>query len=136
MIKTCQNNSVSGTIAWNNPSFISSWEPIKSQNSSESTKTISHPLGEYPAMVDVQIKVKIAGTDCIFTGAGAPQRDDDYNVDYGGVIYIYDDSQIKLAFPCGPGGQSSNGYNTGGVVFTGMFVEYYERQRDCQQFNQ
>jgi hypothetical protein len=50
-------------------------------------------------MVDVQIKVDIAGTECIFTGAGAPQRDDDYNVEYGGVIYIYNDLHIKLAFP-------------------------------------
>jgi hypothetical protein len=121
-------------MAWNDTSFISSWEAITSQDSSALTKTISHPLGEYPAMVDVQVKVNIAGTECIFTGAGAPQRDDDYNVEYGGVIYIYNDLHIKLAFPYRSGGSET--YNTGGVVFTGMFVEYYERESDCQQFNQ
>jgi hypothetical protein len=58
----------------------------------------------------------------------------DYNVEYGGVIYIYNDLHIKLAFPYRSGGSET--YNTGGVVFTGMFVEYYERESDCQQFNQ
>ncbi|VDI55974.1 Hypothetical predicted protein [Mytilus galloprovincialis] len=80
---TCQSN---GT--WNG------YPPVCTEKDQSRTIDIPHNLGVYPAKVDVQIRVTKEGVDYIFTGSGAAQRDNDLEILYGGVVYIYD-TEIK-----------------------------------------
>ncbi|VDI12289.1 Hypothetical predicted protein, partial [Mytilus galloprovincialis] len=101
------------------PSFESNWYNIEAQNTAQKNLTISHNLEEYPALVDVQIKIYKNGKDYIFTGIGSAHRDDDANNPYGGTVYIYNKINICLIFPL-----KNNGYETGGLVYTGSHKLY------------
>jgi len=60
--------------------------------------TINHNSNNYPVKVDVQVKITDGGNDYIFTGTGPAHRDDDTDAYYGGVIYIYNNVDIKLMY--------------------------------------
>ena len=60
---------------------------------------IPHPLNEYPAKVDVQIRVTEGSQQHIFSGFGSCQRDDIDPNPYGGIVYIYNDREVKLYTP-------------------------------------
>ena len=78
---------------------------------------IHHPLNEYPAKVDVQIRVTKGSQQHIFSGFGSCQRDDDDSNPYGGIVYIYNDREVKLYTPVISNTPSTN---TNGVfAFTG-----------------
>lgn len=96
------------------PSFESVWYNIQAQNNSFPYLKIQHDLGEYPVKVDVQIKIRLNGTNFIFTGFGSAHRDDDFNEPYGGVVYIYNTQEVILTFPI-----RYNNFALGGVAFTG-----------------
>ena len=77
--------------------YISSWVPVQAQGASP--VNITHPLGQIPAKVEVQVKVQESGNDVIFPASGSAQRDDDsYNV-YGGVVYFYNEFHVKIFVP-------------------------------------
>ena len=82
-----------------------------------SPTTIPHPLNEYPAKVDVQIRVTEGSQQHIFSGFGSCQRDDDDYNPYGGIVYIYNDIDVKLYTPVDSGMYSTN--TDGGFAFTG-----------------
>ncbi|XP_063420726.1 uncharacterized protein LOC134705943 [Mytilus trossulus] len=101
------------------PSFESPWYTIKAQNPAKKNLIISHNLGEYPALVDVQIKIHKNGKDFIFTGIGSAHIDDDTNNPYGGTVYIYNHIDIVLTFPL-----KNNDFETGGIAYTGSHKLY------------
>ena len=77
-----------------------------------------HPLNEVPVKVDVQIKIVKDGEDYIFTGTGTAQRDDDVNLPYGGLVYVYDATNVIL-YPPAVGIKSQI---HPGVAYTGIFL--------------
>ena len=68
--------------------------------------------------VDIQIKVVKDGVDYIFTGVGTAQRDDDINIPYGGLVYIYNDVEI-IIYPPADGVFSAI---TPGIAYTGTVL--------------
>lgn len=90
--------------------WVSTWKNF-TQNQ-QSPSIIYHPLNEYPAKVDVQIRVTDGSQQHIFSGIGSCQRDDDDSNPYGGIVYIYNQKQVKLYTPI-----SEN--TVGGFAFTG-----------------
>lgn len=95
------------------PSFVSDWFVMKSQNESLCERIIEHKLGRYPAKVDVQIK-PLSDTDneWIFTGDSVLQSDDDTKGEYGGVVYFYNQTHVVLKTP------KINNNNALGILMT------------------
>lgn len=83
------------------PDYDSGWFTMKSQDGTNSFKEITHGLGVYPSQVKVLVKaIDGANKGFIFEGTGAAQNDDDgSNPDYGGVIFAYNDWNIRLWAP-------------------------------------
>ena len=77
--------------------YISSWVPVQAQVASP--VNITHPLGQIPAKVEVQVKVQESGNDVIFPASGSAQRDDDSDNVYGGVVYFYNEFHVKIFVP-------------------------------------
>ena len=67
--------------------------------------------------MDVQIRVTEGSQQHIFSGFGSCQRDDDDPNPYGGIVYIYNDKEVKLYTPVDSGRLSTN--TDGGFAFTG-----------------
>ncbi|XP_052092550.1 uncharacterized protein LOC127729018 [Mytilus californianus] len=101
--------------------FESPWYNIEAQNTAHKNLIIRHNLGEYPVLVDVQIKIQKNGKDFIFTGIGSAHRDDDANNSYGGTVYIYNKTDIFLTFPL-----KNNNFGTGGLAYTDAANSYKE----------
>ena len=67
--------------------------------------------------MDVQIRVTEGSQQHIFSGFGSCQRDDDDPNPYGGIVYIYNDIEVKLYTPVI---SDTHATNTDGVfAFTG-----------------
>eukprot|EP00105_Crassostrea_gigas_P027004 XP_011448186.1 PREDICTED: uncharacterized protein LOC105342831 [Crassostrea gigas] len=107
--------------------WLSTWQTF-TQNQPSPT-VIPHPLNEYPAKVDVQIRVTEGSQQQIFSGIGSCQRDDDDPNPYGGIVYIYNHQEVKLYTPIISNTPSSNQDGvfayTGGAVFNGPFAGKY-----------
>ena len=67
--------------------------------------------------MDVQIRVTEGSQQHIFSGFGSCQRDDDDPNPYGGIVYIYNDIEVKLYTPVVSVTPTTN--NDGGFAFTG-----------------
>ncbi|KAL5018878.1 hypothetical protein ScPMuIL_004600 [Solemya velum] len=67
---------------------------------------------QMPIKVDVEIKVSFNNTEYIFPGTGSAHIDDDLSDGYGGAVYVYDETHIKIFVP-----NRNNGRDTGYVVF-------------------
>lgn len=80
---------------------------------------ISHPLGEIPGKVDVQVKVVEAGQEYIFPGIGSGQSDDDILAEYGGVAYLYNNVHVKVFIPI----EKDDSAGIGRIVTTGKYVD-------------
>ena len=97
---------------------MSEWQPFT--HLQPSPTIIRHPLKEYPAKVDVQIRVTEGSQQHIFSGFGSCQRDDDDPNPYGGIVYIYNDREVKLYTPVVSSSSSGATTNSKGVfAFTG-----------------
>lgn len=95
--------------------WVSTWQTFTKNQPSPTV--IPHPLNEYPAKVDVQIRVTEGSQHQIFSGIGSCQRDDDDPNAYGGIVYIYNHQEVKLYTPIISGIHS---YNLDGVfAYTG-----------------
>lgn len=79
--------------------YDSGWFTMKSQAGTNSFKQLTHGLGVYPSRVKVLVKA-IDGENegFIFEGTGAAQNDDDIR-EYGGVLFAYNDWQVRLWTP-------------------------------------
>ncbi len=96
------------------PDHDSGWFTIKSQDGANSFKELRHGLGVYPSKVKVLVKA-IDGQNkgFIFEGMGAAQHDDDQQyAAYGGVIFAYNDWNVRLWAP-----DKNNNYDHGWIIF-------------------
>lgn len=93
--QTAQNNGSSLPA----PDYESEWFTMKSQAGTASFKELTHGLGVYPSRVKVLVKA-IDGPNegFIFEGTGSAQNDDDGG-EYGGLIFAYNDSNVRLWAP-------------------------------------
>jgi hypothetical protein len=61
---------------------------------------VCHTLCSYPAKVEVQVRVQTQDHgEQIFSGIGSAQRDDDMDVPYGGIVYLYNTTHVILFVP-------------------------------------
>jgi hypothetical protein len=81
------------------PNYDSGWFRMSSQAGNASYKELTHNLNQYPTHVKVLTKA-IDGNNqgFIFEGMGAAQSDDD-GANYGGIIFAYNASKIRLWAP-------------------------------------
>jgi hypothetical protein len=82
---------------------------------------ICHTLGSYPAKVEVQVKVQTQNHgEQIFQGVGSAQRDDDMDVPYGGIVYLYNTKHVILFVPKET--KSNKHSDKGTLAYTGRLV--------------
>jgi hypothetical protein len=79
-------------------------------------------LNEYPAKVDVQIRVTEGAKQHIFSGIGSCQRDDDDPRDFGGIVFIYNDQEVQLYTPILSDSPSQN--SRGVFAYTGELLYF------------
>jgi hypothetical protein len=96
------------------PDWESDWFSMESQHSTRSEETKTHGFGFYPSRVKVLVS-PIGGTlqseGWIFEAGGISTRDDDHTSSYGGVIYAYNTTQVRVWLP-----NSNNGTNQGKAI--------------------
>lgn len=95
------------------PDFDSDWFFMSSQAGINSYVEILHDLGAYPSRVKVLLRA-IDGNNkgFIFEGSGSAQNDDDTsNKNYGGVVFAYDQTRVRLWAP-----DENNNYGHGGII--------------------
>ena len=102
------------------PRFISDWYNATARDNNSALITIRHGLDQYPAKVDVQIKVHVNDQDNIFTGVGSAQRDDDLDYEYGGIVYKYNTDHVLLSTPF----RAKAGIKSdkGGIAYSGIAI--------------
>ncbi len=86
---------------WSGADYDSGWVSMSSQVGAASFKEFTHGLGAYPSRVKVLVQA-IDGNNngFIFEGMGAAQSNDDAGLDeYGGVIFAYDETRVRLWAP-------------------------------------
>jgi hypothetical protein len=77
------------------PSFVSGWINMTADSAS-SEQTIPHGLQELPLLVQVEAKTE---DGWVFSGFGSAQGDDDGSESYGGVVFIYNNENIRIFVP-------------------------------------
>ncbi|XP_052700839.1 uncharacterized protein LOC128177943 [Crassostrea angulata] len=106
---------------------MSTWQTFTQYQPSPTI--VPHPLNEYPAKVDLQIRVTEGSQEHIFSGIGSCQRDDDDPNPYGGIVYIYNHKEVKLYTPSisdTPQKNTDGSFAyTGGLSFNGPFFGNY-----------
>lgn len=92
------------------PPVVSEWMNIAANGAdSEVELTRSHTLNELPMKVDVQIRVQHESTYYYFNAQSSAQSGS-YNTEYGGVIYMFDESNVRIIAPGPSNCPSCNGY--------------------------
>jgi hypothetical protein len=115
---TCSDANTS--MPFRNP-FVSVWKNMTAQT--KGPFYICHTLNSYPAKVEVQVKVQTQSHgEQIFQGVGSAQRDDDMNVPYGGIVYVYNDTHVVLFVPQET--QHNKHTDKGTLAYTGKVVLY------------
>ena len=103
------------------PSFVSQWFLMKSQDVDLSERVIEHGLNDLPIKADVQIKATAGpGEEWIFTGDCVFQSEDDLNDEYGGVVYLYNETHVHLRAP-----KKNNNRESGVLINTGEQSERF-----------
>ncbi|RKZ41692.1 MAG: hypothetical protein DRQ49_04220 [Gammaproteobacteria bacterium] len=109
------------------PDYDSGWFTMKSQAGTASFKELTHGLGVYPSLVKVLVKaVDGENNGFIFEGMGSAQNDDDTKLTHhGGVIFAYNDWQVRLWAP-----DKNNNYKLGRIinVYDGWGGEMHTQQ--------
>ena len=86
-------------------------------NTKESDKLIRHSCNGSPMKVDVQVKPfdDVPHGNFVFGGIGSSLTDDDYAT-YGGVLFMYNSTHVRLMAP------HKNNNNKGKIIFTGNIL--------------
>ncbi|XP_060579503.1 uncharacterized protein LOC132736394 [Ruditapes philippinarum] len=96
------------------PQFESDWLYIKAQ-SNVSDILVQHNIGTVPGLVEVLVKaVDGPNKDFIFKALGNGERDDDSSEMYGGIIYIYNEVNVRIMAP-----NKVNHGDQGAAIYTG-----------------
>jgi hypothetical protein len=110
------NNDPATQIKLGAPYFDSGWFFMSSQAGVKSYKEITHDLGDYPSRVKVLVKaIDGANEGFIFEGSGVQHEDDDRdNGYYGGVIFAYDQTRVRIWAP-----SKNNSFGHGRIIAIG-----------------
>lgn len=85
---------------------------MQSQQGTDSYKEVTHGLGQYPSRVKVLVKaIDGANEGFIFEGIGVASKDED-NRHYGGVVFAYNQTTVRLWAP-----DKNNGEASGHIIF-------------------
>ncbi|XP_060579502.1 uncharacterized protein LOC132736393 [Ruditapes philippinarum] len=96
------------------PQFESDWLYIKAQ-SNVADILVQHNLETVPSLVEVLVKaVDGPNKDFIFKALGNGERDDDSSEMYGGIIYIYNEVDVRIMAP-----NKVNHGDQGAAIYTG-----------------
>ena len=89
-------------------------------NTKESDKLIRHSCNGIPMKVDVQVKPfdDVPHGNFVFGGIGSSLTDDDYAT-YGGVLFMYNSSYVRVMAP------HKRNNNRGKIIYTGNSLIYY-----------
>ncbi len=94
------------------PDFDSGWFEMSSQAGEASFKEIEHGLGVYPSRLKVLVKaIDGANNGFIFEASGTAQTDDDEGQSYGGVIFAYNQTEVRIWAP-----DKSNNNSQGSMI--------------------
>ncbi|XP_077987609.1 uncharacterized protein LOC144442201 [Glandiceps talaboti] len=98
------------------PDFETDWQELRSQADQESFLSISHDFREIPARVKVLVKaIDGANNGFVFEGMGSAQGDDDKaSARYGGVVFSYNETEVRIWAP-----DKSNSGTSGCIVAAG-----------------
>lgn len=81
------------------PDYDSGWFLMTANIDQASGKEVTHGLGSRPARVKVMTQAIDGNNDgYIFEGIGSAQSDDDHG-EFGGLVFAYDDSRVRLFAP-------------------------------------
>lgn len=102
------------TLLWVNqlptPAFQTDWFRFSGQRRDNSFKEITHGINLLPALVVVQVRaVNGMNIGYVFEAQGATQSDDDGSNEYGGVVFAYNENNIRIWAPSKHDG-SKKGY--------------------------
>ena len=97
------------TLPCGDPDYDSGWFTMSSQAGTNSYKEVLHDLGVLPEYVRVLVRADDGNNDgYVFEGMGNAQTDD-ANGAYGGVIFGYSDTAVRLWAPDRNNDKYSNG---------------------------
>ncbi|CAG2206691.1 unnamed protein product [Mytilus edulis] len=97
------------------PPFISTWRAVTANGDADEVEfTVSHDLNELPMKVDVQVRVEFNNTYFYFNALNSAQSGSNNN-EYGGIVYMFDETNVKIIAP----GPSNCGTCNGYVVYLG-----------------
>lgn len=107
------------------PFFNSEWSMMRAYDDLRSKIDIEHGIGDWPAIVDVQIKptsqAQSGNGIFMIKGAEFAQQSDGQNSVYGGIVYIYDKTKVKLFAP-----NNKDGSGTGTIISAGERSDHEE----------
>ncbi|OWF38277.1 uncharacterized protein LOC110466394 [Mizuhopecten yessoensis] len=128
-------------VCINPPLQTSGWIPISAYTNPQVTYT--HGLGEVPIKVDVQVRVTDTTQNkyIIFSAIGSGHRGNDDNSEFGGVVYVYNENEVKMFAPGSSGGTGMGklvhlgGSKYVGPTITGNFSSGHVRVRLWKKCN-
>ncbi len=90
----------SSATTWSDADYDSGWFTMSSQAGASSFQQRTHGLGAYPSKVLVLVRATSGNNNgYIFEATGSGQGDDDDSHNYGGLIYAYNTSNVRLWAP-------------------------------------
>ena len=104
------------------PAFKSNWLSIEANGyPSQVEIVVPHNLSGLPMKVEVQIKVVFNSQNFYFNALNSAQAGN-YSDEYGGVIYMFNETHVHIIAP-GPANcfSSCNGY----IVYLGIYVTIF-----------
>ena len=103
----------SSAASWATADYDSGWFTMSSQAGTASFQQRTHGLGAYPSKVLVLTRATSGNNNgYIFEASGVAQGDDDDSNHYGGVVYAYNTSTVRLWAP------DRNNGNSGGRIIS------------------
>jgi hypothetical protein len=102
----------SSAASWATADYDSGWFTMNSQAGTASFQQRTHGLGAYPSKVLVLVRATSGNNNgYIFEASGVAQGDDDDDNHYGGVLYAYNTSTVRLWAP-----DRNNGNSHGRII--------------------
>ena len=91
---------------------------MRSQAGSDSFREVSHTLGEVPVKGKVLVR-PLSGPNAgfIFEGVGSAQWDDDSDIMYCGVAFVYNENSVRLWAP-----SVTDSYDKGRIFCAGLYM--------------
>ena len=104
--QTCQVEIRAWINAFPNPAFQTKWKRIRANAHQKSFREISHNIGTDVLIVQVQVKEQGLRTDgFVYEGLGSIQSTQSAGETYGGLLFAYDKTRIRIWAPSSDTGE-------------------------------